>query len=44
MLFIRTESPRFLEFRDPLEPASGFQSVQFRRIEWISRCEEQAAV
>ena len=26
----------FLEFRDPLEPASGFQSVQFRRIEWIS--------
>ena len=26
----------FLEFRDPLEPASGFQSVQFRQIEWIS--------
>jgi tryptophan 2,3-dioxygenase/ribonuclease HI len=26
----------FLEFRDPLEPASGFQSVQFREIEWIS--------
>src|SRR5215207_928384 len=26
----------FLEFRDPLEPASGFQSVQFRKIEWIS--------
>ena len=26
----------FLEFRDPLEPASGFQSVQFRAIEWIS--------
>ncbi len=26
----------FLEFRDPLAPASGFQSVQFRRIEWIS--------
>ena len=23
----------FLEFRDPLEPASGFQSAQFRRIE-----------
>jgi tryptophan 2,3-dioxygenase len=26
----------FLEFRDPLAPASGFQSVQFRAIEWIS--------
>jgi tryptophan 2,3-dioxygenase/ribonuclease HI len=26
----------FLEFRDPLEPASGFQSAQFRRIEAIS--------
>ncbi len=26
----------FLEFRDPLAPASGFQSVQFRSIEWIS--------
>ena len=26
----------FLEFRDPLAPASGFQSRQFRAIEWIS--------
>ena len=26
----------FLEFRDPLAPASGFQSVQFRAIEWVS--------
>ncbi|HYM56586.1 MAG TPA: tryptophan 2,3-dioxygenase family protein [Solirubrobacteraceae bacterium] len=26
----------FLEFRDPLEPASGFQSRQFREIEYIS--------
>ena len=26
----------FLEFRDPLTPASGFQSRQFREIEWIS--------
>src|SRR5215213_10313547 len=26
----------FLEFRDPLAPASGFQSKQFRKIEWIS--------
>ena len=34
---LETMSPDgFLEFRDPLAPASGFQSVQFRRIEWIS--------
>jgi len=26
----------FLEFRDPLAPASGFQSRQFREIEWLS--------
>jgi tryptophan 2,3-dioxygenase/ribonuclease HI len=26
----------FLEFRDPLAPASGFQSRQFREIEWIA--------
>ena len=26
----------FLEFRDPLAPASGFQSRQFRAIEWMS--------
>ena len=26
----------FLEFRDPLTPASGFQSRQFRAIEWLS--------
>jgi tryptophan 2,3-dioxygenase/ribonuclease HI len=26
----------FLEFRDPLAPASGFQSAQFRRIESLS--------
>jgi tryptophan 2,3-dioxygenase len=31
---LETMSPEgFLEFRDPLAPASGFQSVQFRRIE-----------
>jgi len=31
---LETMSPDgFLEFRDPLAPASGFQSVQFRRIE-----------
>jgi tryptophan 2,3-dioxygenase len=34
---LETMSPEgFLEFRDPLAPASGFQSVQFRAIEWIS--------
>jgi tryptophan 2,3-dioxygenase len=26
----------FLEFRDPLDPASGFQSFQFRAIEFLS--------
>jgi tryptophan 2,3-dioxygenase len=26
----------FLQFRDPLAPASGFQSRQFREIEWLS--------
>jgi tryptophan 2,3-dioxygenase len=30
----------FLEFRDPLAPASGFQSRQFRSIEWISGARE----
>jgi tryptophan 2,3-dioxygenase len=34
---LETMSPEgFLEFRDPLEPASGFQSRQFRAIEWLS--------
>jgi tryptophan 2,3-dioxygenase/ribonuclease HI len=34
---LETMSPDgFLEFRDPLAPASGFQSRQFRAIEWIS--------
>ena len=32
-----TMSPEgFLKFRDPLDPASGFQSVQFRAIEFLS--------
>ena len=32
-----TMSPEgFLGFRDPLDPASGFQSVQFRAIEFLS--------
>jgi tryptophan 2,3-dioxygenase len=34
---LETMTPEgFLEFRDPLAPASGFQSVQFRKIEWLS--------
>jgi tryptophan 2,3-dioxygenase len=34
---LETMSPEgFLEFRDPLAPASGFQSRQFREIEWVS--------
>jgi len=34
---LETMSPEgFLEFRDPLHPASGFQSVQFRAIEFLS--------
>ncbi len=37
LLVLETMSPEgFLEFRDPLAPASGFQSRQFRAIEWIS--------
>jgi tryptophan 2,3-dioxygenase len=38
---LETMSPEgFLEFRDPLAPASGFQSVQFRSIEWLSGLRE----
>jgi tryptophan 2,3-dioxygenase/ribonuclease HI len=34
---LETMGPQgFLEFRDPLAPASGFQSRQFREIEWLS--------
>ena len=34
---LETMSPEgFLAFRDPLAPASGFQSRQFREIEWLS--------
>lgn len=34
---LETMSPEgFLEFRDPLNPASGFQSFQFRAIEFLS--------
>lgn len=31
----------FLEFRDKLNPASGFQSVQFREIEFVSGCKDE---
>lgn len=30
----------FLEFRDRLNPASGFQSVQFRELEFVSGCKD----
>ena len=32
----------FLQFRDPLDPASGFQSFQFRAIEFLSGGGEKA--
>jgi tryptophan 2,3-dioxygenase len=39
---IETMSPQdFLEFRHNLAPASGFQSVQFREIEFISGLKER---
>jgi len=39
---IETMSPQdFLEFRSNLAPASGFQSVQFREIEWLSGLKEE---
>ena len=39
---LETMTPEgFLEFRDPLAPASGFQSVQFRQIEWISGLQDR---
>jgi tryptophan 2,3-dioxygenase len=34
---LETMSPDgFMRFRDPLAPASGFQSTQFRQIEAVS--------
>jgi tryptophan 2,3-dioxygenase len=32
----------FLDFRDKLQPASGFQSLQFREIEFVSNLKEPA--
>ncbi len=31
----------FLEFRDKLNPASGFQSMQFRELEFVSGCKDE---
>ena len=31
----------FLEFRDKLNPASGFQSMQFRELEFVSGCKDK---
>ena len=40
---LETMSPEgFLEFRDPLDPASGFQSFQFRAIEFLSGAGKKA--
>jgi tryptophan 2,3-dioxygenase len=42
---IETMSPQdFLEFRSNLAPASGFQSIQFREIEFLSGLKEPALV
>ncbi|MDP9234490.1 MAG: tryptophan 2,3-dioxygenase family protein [Actinomycetota bacterium] len=35
-------APDFLEFRNRLAPASGFQSVQFREIEFLSGLKDEA--
>jgi tryptophan 2,3-dioxygenase len=40
---LETMSPQdFMDFRSNLEPASGFQSVQFREIEFLGGLKEQA--
>jgi len=40
---LETMTPQdFLEFRANLAPASGFQSVQFRELEFLSGCKDQA--
>jgi tryptophan 2,3-dioxygenase len=40
---LETMTPQdFLEFRATLAPASGFQSVQFRELEFLSGCKDQA--
>jgi tryptophan 2,3-dioxygenase len=42
---LETMSPQdFLEFRANLEPASGFQSVQFREIEFLGGLKEQGFI
>ena len=40
---LETMTPQdFLEFRANLAPASGFQSVQYRELEFLSGCKDQA--
>lgn len=42
---LETMSPReFLQFRDHLKPASGFQSIQFRELEFVSNLKEPQIV
>src|SRR5215468_9506404 len=42
ILILETMSPlRFLGFRDELNPASGFQSMQFREIEFSSGLKDE---
>ena len=42
---LETMSPiRFLEFRDELNPASGFQSMQFREIEFSSGLKDERII
>jgi tryptophan 2,3-dioxygenase len=42
---LETMTPQdFLEFRANLAPASGFQSVQYRELEFLSGCKDQAFV
>ena len=42
---LETMSPAdFLRFRDNLKPASGFQSIQFRELEFVSNMKEPAVL
>jgi tryptophan 2,3-dioxygenase len=42
---LETMSPReFLHFRDNLKPASGFQSIQFRELEFVSNLKQPQIV
>lgn len=42
---LETMTPRdFLEFRSALNPASGFQSIQFREVEFVSGIRDEAVM